>query len=68
MIDTSQILVPMKRWEKIRENWNDTKSRVIETTCLEPLHITVLNIQRKVEEIDDFVISIEKQIEDIEDG
>jgi hypothetical protein len=67
MADTQHLLSPLRRWERIKEGWNDAKSQSIEETCLEPLSATVGSIQQILSEIDDFVAVTEARIREAED-
>lgn len=68
MVDTERVQAPLKKWKIIKQGWNDKKSRTIENTCLDPLNVAIQNIRETLLNINEFVVSMENQVKDIEDS
>lgn len=66
MVDTERVQTPLKRWKTLKQGWNDSKSQTIESTYLDPLSMAVQNLRETLQNINEFVISTGKQLEDIE--
>lgn len=68
MVDATRVQIPLRRWERIKRGWNDNKSQAIESTILEPLSVTSHRLTEIILDINEFVTSMERKIEEIEDS
>lgn len=68
MVDTERVQTPLKKWKIIKQGWNDKKSQTIENTYLDPLSVAIQNIRETLLNINEFVVSVETQVEDIENS
>lgn len=68
MVEAERVQTTLKNWKRIKLRWNDKKSQKIENTYIEPLSMVAQSISEKLMEINEFVISAERQIEDINDS
>lgn len=68
MVDTERVQAPLKKWKIIKQGWNDRKSQTIENTYLNSLSTVVQNTVETLLNINEFVVSMENQVEDIENN
>ena len=61
----SEVHNQLQRWNKIRSEWEDNKSREIETEYIDPMQTVLTNISEKLYEINSFIDETESKIEDI---
>lgn len=67
MAYTESLSAPLKKWKTIKENWDDIKSRQIETEYIEPLNFTARRIEEKLADIESFVLLTEKRLADLDE-
>lgn len=67
MAYTESLSAPLKKWKTIKENWDDAKSRRIETEYIEPLDFTARRIEEKLADIESFVLLTEKRLADLDE-
>lgn len=67
MAYAESLSAPLKKWKTIKENWDDIKSRQIETEYIEPLNFTARRIEEKLADIESFVLITEKRLADLDE-
>lgn len=67
MAYTESLSAPLKKWKTIKENWDDIKSRRIETEYIEPLDFAARRIEEKLADIESFVLITEKRLADLDE-
>ena len=67
MAYTESLSAPLKKWKTIKENWDDIKSRRIETEYIEPLNFAARRIEEKLANIESFVLLTEKRLADLDE-
>ncbi len=67
MAYTESLSAPLKKWKTIKENWDDIKSRRIETEYIEPLDFAARRIEEKLADIESFVLLTEKRLADLDE-
>lgn len=67
MAYTESLSAPLKKWKTIKENWDDIKSRRIETEYIEPLDFAARRIEEKLANIESFVLLTEKRLADLDE-
>ena len=65
LCDCSELRNQLARWNSISSEWNDTKSKEIETDYIELMQTGINNITDKLYEISDFVASVEDKLSNI---
>lgn len=67
MAYTESLSAPLKKWKMFKENWDDAKSRRIETEYIEPLDFAARRIEEKLADIESFVLLTEKRLADLDE-
>lgn len=67
MAYAESLSAPLKKWKTIKENWDDIKSRQIETEYIEPLDFAARRIEEKLADIESFVLLTEKRLADLDE-
>lgn len=62
MLNVQRLAEILRLWPQIKENWDDSKSALIESSYLEPLACCTSLIGAKVDEIYDFIRSVEDML------
>lgn len=57
----------LQRWNSIRSEWEDKKSREIEADYIDPLQSVLTHMSEKLFEIDCFINETEAKINDIKE-
>ena len=58
----------LRRWNSIRSEWEDKKSREIETDYIDPMQSVLTYMSEKLSEINSFIDETEGKINDIKEG
>ena len=57
----------LQRWNSIRSEWEDNKSREIENDYINPMQSVLTHMDEKLWEIDSFIDETEEKINDIKE-
>ncbi len=58
----------LQRWNAIRSEWEDNKSREIETDYIDPMQSLLTHMNEKLYEINSFIDETEGKISEIKEG
>ncbi len=57
----------LQRWNSIRSEWEDNKSREIEADYIDPMQIVLTHMDEKLSEINSFIDDTEGKINEIKE-
>lgn len=57
----------LQKWNTIRSEWEDNKSRKIESDFIDPMQMVLTHMNEKLDDINSFIDETESKIEDIKE-